>query len=136
MDLRQLSWSSRIDAVYLPLPYAERWGARPITLQAQVLSTVENAEVLEGGRLPPYVVAGPALPAATERNSARELRLIIQTTLNAVKTFNDAHTPGISTVGFAYEFLQGTYFGKSDPTILGRGIAEAYDEICAPSETP
>src|SRR5437870_4617172 len=72
-----------LDALYLSLPYAERWGSHPILHKAQILRTRP-----EDKDMPPYVITGVAMDANEPRDPRAELELIIRAVLDAVESFN------------------------------------------------
>ena len=93
-----------LDAEYLPLPYAERWGSQPLPFyKAEVLKTATIDAELPGGSVPRYVVTGVTLPGPL--GAVDELRIIITAVLDAIRSFNSQNTEQIRTVGFWSQFL-------------------------------
>src|SRR5262245_52821842 len=72
-----------LDAIFLTLPLAERWGAKPILYRSQVLKTRGGDE-----GMPPYVLAGGAFHPDQIRDARYELRQVIASVLDAVEVFN------------------------------------------------
>jgi len=87
-----------LDAFYLSIMAAERWGARPIVHEVQVLRTTPKDQS-EGW--PAFVIAGLALREGEDPFDARfGLSLLIRAVLKAVKNFNVEGGDTISGVGF------------------------------------
>jgi hypothetical protein len=76
-----------LDAIFLLLPFAEHWGARPLAGQAQLLRTTSEDQA-KG--MPPYVVTGIVLRPDDPRGPIPETKLVIQTAIEAVRQFNDS----------------------------------------------
>jgi hypothetical protein len=74
-----------IDALFLVLPAAEKWGAKPLPGRAQVLVT--SAEDQRDG-MPPYVVTGVVLRPGDPRGPLPETKMLMRTALDAVREFN------------------------------------------------
>ena len=87
-----------LDAMFLPLPAAERWGARPLLHKAQILPTQLAASTPPFG-MPPYVITGVAMAPDDPQNPRFELQLIMTAVLNAVESFNAAHPEAIQVIG-------------------------------------
>lgn len=116
-----------VDAIYLSVMAAERWGARPITREAQVLQTTPADQELG---LPPFVIAGVALAAEDPRGDPEfDLSVIISAVLSAVRRFNQAVPHTIQNVAFGPEW---TGIRKLAPYRAAEIILAAYDE--APDE--
>lgn len=111
-----------VDAVYLSVMAAERWGARPISREAQVLQTRPDDQ--ERG-LPPFVIAGVALGAEDPRDPEFGLRMIISSVLSAVRRFNETTAHTIQNVAFGPEW---TGIEKLAPHRAAEIIRAAYDE--------
>lgn len=87
-----------MDALFLVLPAAEKWGAKPVPGKAQVLST--SAEDQRDG-MPPYVVTGVVLRPDDPRGPLPETKMLINTALEAVREFNLARgKKKIARLGF------------------------------------
>src|SRR5437867_1633912 len=69
-----------LDAMFLTLPAAERWGARPLVHKAQILRT-QRAQETSPADMPPYVIAGVAMAQDDPHDPVFELQLIMTTTL-------------------------------------------------------
>ena len=95
-----------LDALFLVLPAAEKWGAKPLRGEAQVLKTSREDQV-EG--MPPYVVAGVVLRPDDPRGPLPETRILISTALEAVRHFNQSNNAEkIRKLGFwAVNLLNG-----------------------------
>lgn len=113
-----------LDAFYFSLPYAERWGARPIIHQAQVLKT--KLEDRNQG-MPPYVISGVAMDRDDPRNPAFELRLILTAVFKAVETFNKQNIDMIRNVGF-WGGQGGLGIQRMDWREAGRIVRSFYEE--------
>lgn len=74
-----------LDAVVLVLPAAERWGARPLPGEAQVLKTTVTDQ---SNGMPRYVIAGVALRPADPRGPLAETRLFVGSAFQAARQFN------------------------------------------------
>jgi len=87
-----------MDAVFLVLPAAEKWGAKPLPGKAQVLKT--SPEDQRQG-MPPYVVTGVVLRPSDPRGPLPETKMLISTVLDAVREFNlSNNSDGIHKLGF------------------------------------
>src|SRR5262249_13162654 len=95
LPLAQLRSLEGLDALYLTLPHAERWGAKPILYKTQILKT----KAAEEG-MPPFVIAGGALHPDQIRDVRYEVRRVIASVLDAVEKFNRENSEMILTVGF------------------------------------
>jgi hypothetical protein len=95
-----------IDALFLVLPAAEKWGAEPLIGEAQVLKT--SLDDQRDG-MPPYVVTGVVLRPEDPRGPLLETKILVATALDAVRQFNLAHEgEGIHKLGFwAVNLLNG-----------------------------
>src|SRR5262249_8650498 len=76
-----------MDALFLVLPAAEKWGAKPLPGKAQVLKT--DSEDQRNG-MPRYVVTGVLLRPSDPRGAIPETKLLIMSALEAVREFNRA----------------------------------------------
>jgi hypothetical protein len=97
---------SDMDAVFLVLPAAEKWGAVPIPGKAQVLRTTPEDQARG---LPRYVVTGVALRPTDPRGPLPETKMLLATAVEAIRHFNAANPDNaIRTVGFwAVNLLKG-----------------------------
>jgi hypothetical protein len=97
---------SGMDALFLVLPAAEKWGAKPLPGKAQVLKT--SPEDQRDG-MPPYVVTGVVLRPSDPRGPLPETKMLITTALDAVREFNlSQNGEGIHKLGFwAVNLLNG-----------------------------
>jgi hypothetical protein len=92
-----------LDAEYLSLPAAERWGARPLVHQAQVLEI--PAQDREKHGMPRYVITGVAMAEADPRDPRFELKLWMRAVVEAVNTFNRSHANPIQKIGVWTEWI-------------------------------
>lgn len=112
-----------LDAFYLSIMGAERWGARPIIHEAQVLRTTPEDRT-DGW--PPFVIAGGAFkPEEAPLNERIVLRVVISAVLKAVEMFNAEKNEVIQSIGFEPFF---TGIDKLPPLEAARIICAAYDE--------
>jgi len=118
----QLRSLEGLDALYLTLPYAERWGAKPILYKAQILKTRVADE-----NMPPFVIAGGAFHPDQIRDVRYEVRQVIASVLDAVEIFNRENPEKIRTVGFWTE-ISPLVFDKLSPEEAGRIIREMYED--------
>jgi len=86
-----------IDVLYLPLAAAERWGSKPLVHESQILSTSLNDQ--ESG-LPPFIVAGTCLAPNDPRGSVPEMKLLLLSVFNAIRSFNSRGKRKLRRVGF------------------------------------
>jgi hypothetical protein len=86
-----------LDAIFLILPAAERWGARPILGRCQVFPTTSDDQ-RKG--MPPYIVTGVAMRPEDPRGPVPETRMLITTAIEAVREFNARNTEKINRLGF------------------------------------
>lgn len=94
-----------LDAIFLVLPAAERWGAKPIPGQAQVLKT--TSEDQRSG-MPSFVVTGVVLRRDDPRGPLPETKLLVHSALDAVRSFNAESSKKIHRLGFwAVNLLNG-----------------------------
>jgi hypothetical protein len=113
----------RLDALYVSFTEAvRRWGAHPDSHRAQVLRTRP-----EDSGMPPYVVAGPLIPADDPRagDQGHELKLTLAAVLDAVKTFNADNPSPIRVVGFWTSTLG---IGRMEPADAANAIISVYGE--------
>jgi hypothetical protein len=91
-----------LDAEFLSVMGGEKWGARPIVHQAQVL------KVPPGDRAagwPPYVVAGVAMTQVEPHDAGSELGLIVRCVVEAVKQFNAENGNVVQTIGLGADWI-------------------------------
>jgi hypothetical protein len=86
-----------LDAIFLTLIAAERWGSRPLIGKAQVLRT-SLADQSHG--MPPYVVTGVAMSPHDARGPIPETTLLLKTAFEAIAAFNESSQSKIRVVGF------------------------------------
>jgi hypothetical protein len=109
-----------LDAIFLTLPLAERWGSKPILFKAQILKTRGADE-----DMPPYVIVGGAFHPDQIRDIRYELRQVIASTLDAVESFNRENSEKILTVGFWTEV---SGINELTPEEAGRIVREMYED--------
>src|ERR1700675_5078914 len=73
---------SGLDAIFLVLPAAERWGARIIPGKAQVLPTSPEDQI---NGMPAYVATGVALRPGDPRGPLPETKMLLSAALDAVR---------------------------------------------------
>jgi hypothetical protein len=95
----KLATRADLDAIFLPLPAAERWGSRPLLHTAHILSA-KRPEGLPSADMPPYVITGVAMAPDDPREPAFELQLIVTSVLEAVQAFNATHPGAVQVIGF------------------------------------
>jgi hypothetical protein len=117
-----------LDALYLSIIAAERWGSKPVLYESQVLKTRP-----EDQGWPPYIVTGIALQPDDPRagDPIEELKLVIKAVLEAVKSYNQKTNSQIRTVGFWTENLR---MARMDVSAAGEIIRSAYQKVY-PRET-
>jgi hypothetical protein len=94
-----------LDAIFLVLPAAERWGAKPVVGLAQVLRTTPEDQ-RQG--MPAFVVTGVVLSSEDARGPIPETKLLLATAIDAVRTFNATGNERIERLGFwAVNLLNG-----------------------------
>ena len=111
-----------LDAVYLSVMGAERWGALPIPHKVQVLQTTSRDA--EKG-YPPYVIAGGLFEMEDSREPSFQLRVIMNAALDAVETFNAKNNGVIRKIGFWTEWLG---IQNMNPMEAGEIIKSVYQE--------
>lgn len=97
---------SGLDAVFLVLPAAEKWGARPIPGKAQVLETSNEDR---GAGMPAHIVTGVVLLPDDPRGPIPETKILVSAALRAVHEYNQENRGGaIRKLGFwAVNLLRG-----------------------------
>jgi hypothetical protein len=113
-----------LDAIFLTLPAAEQWGARPLVHKAQILRTQPTQETSPAG-MPPYVIAGVAMAPDDPHDPVFELQLIVTSALEAVQAFNATHPEAIKVIGFWAENL---LLGQLEPEQIGKTIRAAWEK--------
>jgi hypothetical protein len=119
LDPSQLPSLEGLDAIFLGLPYAERWGSRPILYKAQVLSTRPDDE-----GMPPYIVTGVAMHEADPRDARFELRLLIAAILDAVELHNLSSARPIRRIGLWTDMLGMRRLGAKEAGDIIRSMYE------------
>jgi hypothetical protein len=89
-----------LDAVYVSIPMAERWGAKPRLYEAQLLPTSLD-ERNQG--IPAYVIAGVALDLDDQRSVQAVLELVLEKTIQVFLDWQGADVP--RRVGIASRHL-------------------------------
>jgi hypothetical protein len=110
-----------LDAFYLTVMGAERWGALPISHEAQILS-VSSEDRING--YPPYVIAGSVFNLEDSRDPKFQLGVIVSSVLTAVDSFNEQHDKAIAKIGFWSDELCLPGMNAKD---AGRIIKEEYE---------
>jgi len=112
-----------IDAFYLSLSRAERWGSRPIAPHTVAVLQTSQSEQQAG--YPPFIITGFLLKEGEPTHADFVLPLLVRSVLNAVDEVN-THQPGaIRALGFfAFEltFADCTLTGSAH--LLARLIKE------------
>lgn len=117
-----------LDAVFLPLAVAERWGAKPLLYKAQILtSELKNKADMPPQDMPPYLVTGVAMPLNQDRNPLVQLELILNSVFDAIELFNDNAANKIQTVGF---WARNLFLDQLDPTLVGQTMGSIYQKRC------
>jgi len=111
-----------LDALFLTLTAAERWGPRTAFYESQVLKTGPEDD------MPPYIVTGIAMEVddPRTRDPRAELKLVINAVLDAVKQHNSAGARPINSIGFWTEFLG---MRRLDPAEAGQIIRSVYEDV-------
>jgi len=91
-----------LDAIFLTLTAAERWGSKPIPYKSQVLRTDPGDK-----EMPRYVVTGIAMDPEDPRtlDPKLELETVIIAVLDAIDSFNVENDKPIRLVGFWTDML-------------------------------
>ena len=124
----QLLMMEGLDAVYMSVMAAERWGARPIPHSAQILQTAPSDA--ERG-YPSYVIAGGLFEREDSRAPGFQLRTILRAVLSGVNSFNAVNDEPISKIGF---WANDLCFPPLSPLEVGAIIKSVYEE-CYPIST-
>src|SRR5258705_12583975 len=111
-----------LDALYLTLPAAERWNARLLFYESQVLKTQA-----EDNGWPRYIVAGIAMKPDDPRAGipSEELKLAVKAVLDAVESYNQENRFPIGTIGFWTRDLR---ISGMDASMAGEIIRSVYDD--------
>ena len=118
----ELTRATGADAIFLTIMAAERWGAKPITHQAQVLRTNQEDQFMGW---PAFVIAGVAAKPGDPRDPEFELRMIVLAVLRAATSFNAASEQPVRHVAFGPEWIG---IKKLAPLKAAEIICSAYDE--------
>jgi hypothetical protein len=126
-QVRLIDLASDIDAVYVSITAAERWGAanRPIIHQAQVFRTTADDRA---AGWPPFVIAGLIARQDEDVFDPRLMPLIIRAAIVAARRLNAQGSELIETIGFESGW---TLIDKWPPVEAARTICAAYDEAMA-----
>jgi hypothetical protein len=111
-----------LDALYMSIIAAERWGSKLVFYESQILKTRP-----EDQGWPPYIVTGIALKPDDPRagDPIEELKLVMKAVLYALKSYNQQNKSKIRTVGFWTENLR---MPRMDVSAAGEIIRSAYQE--------
>lgn len=118
IDARTFSTLAGLDAMYMSLTRAERWGSRPLAPHEVAILETGTTGAEEGQ--PPFIVTGLVLRADDPNTAAVCIPLIIRGVLRAAGERNAAHPGSIRTIGFSEFEL--TFPGAS-VTDVGRMLA-------------
>jgi len=120
-----------LDAIFLSLPAAERWGARPLVHKAQILRAQLIQDTLPAS-MPPYVIAGVAMAPDDPHDPIFELQLIVTSTLEAVQAFNATHPAAIKVIGFWAGHL---LLGQLEPEQVGKIMRSTCEKALSAMES-
>lgn len=120
-----------LDAIFLTLPAAERWGARPLLHQAQILRVTPAQDTAPVG-MPPYVIAGVAMAPDDPHDPVFELQLIMTSALEAVRAFNTKHAEALKVIGFWAGHL---LLGQLEPEQVGKIIRSTCEKVLSSTES-
>lgn len=114
--------SYELDAIFLTLAAAERWGSKPILYKSQVLRTDSGDK-----GMPHYVVTGIAIEPDDPRTGdpKSELKLVVTAVLDAIDSFNDETDKPIRVVGFWTDMLRIDQMDAFDAGTIIRSIYQA-----------
>jgi hypothetical protein len=106
----EASWKlAGIDAFYLSLTRAERWGVRP--LAPHTLAVLRTPSVDQENGMPPFIITGVVLDAEDPNTAMFCIPLIVRELWRAVERINADQPGAIRTIGlFEFEL---TYPGSS-----------------------
>jgi hypothetical protein len=121
---RQRDLTQEVDAVYVSITAAERWGAhkRPLIHQAQVFRT-RPEDRAEGW--PPFVIAGLTARPDEDPFDPRLMPLIIKAAIVAARRFNARGDELIESIAFEPSW---TLIDRLPPLEAAEMIRAAYDE--------
>jgi hypothetical protein len=109
-----------LDAIYMSTVAAERWGAKPIMHEAQVLPTSPE-DRLENW--PAHIVAGVAIKTEEKGNPKFELELIVESAMRAIHRFNSGEHEVIRTVALGAQWIA---LDRLDAATAARAILSTY----------
>ena len=118
IDAKTFSTVPGVDAIYMSLTRAERWGSRPLAPHEVAILETGTKGAEEG--LPPFIITGLVLKGDEPNTAATCMPLIIRAVLRAAGERNAAHPGSIRTLGFSEFEL--TFPGAS-VTDVGRMLA-------------
>jgi hypothetical protein len=125
---QQLERGGIVDAVFLTLPQAEKWNARPILHQAQVLPTNPNES--DDANMTPYVIAGVATSETDPSDSpVFDLKLVVRCILLAARDHNrmcDSIDNEIRRVGVWPPMIG---MERLPPNIAAEAIVSTYESV-------
>jgi|SRR5689334_5877700 len=109
-----------LDALFLTIVAAERWGARPLLYQSQILPTHRQ----EG--MPPFIITGIALNPDDPRinDLAAQLSLVLTAVLDALQAYNKEHNDPIRTIGI---WTNNLWINRMNPAVAGQIIRSTYE---------
>ena len=115
----EASWKmAGIDAFYLSITRAERWGARPIPTHA--VAVLRTSSVDREAGFPPFIIAGFLLNDGEPNTADYCIPRIIASVSDAIVQVNAEQPGAIRTLGFfEYELS----FGGSRPSDVARLLA-------------
>jgi hypothetical protein len=87
-----------LDALYLTLSRAERWGSRPLPPHTAALLRTTDEEQTNG--MPPYVITGLVLKEDEPNTAKHGIPLLMRAVLRLANETNKANPGAIRTVGF------------------------------------
>jgi hypothetical protein len=112
-----------LDALYVSLSMAERWGSRPIPPHtAMVLKTTDNDRA-EG--LPPFIVTGMLLDNGEQDTGRFSVPLVIAAIVREVLLFSKSNDVKIETVGIFERIFS---YSDIEPWELGVLIRNGYED--------
>jgi hypothetical protein len=118
-------WSlAGLDALYLSLTMAERWGSKPIPPHTAMVLRTRDEDLSRG--YPPFVVSGLLLNKGEPDTGRFGVPLVIAATIRAAKEFNKQHGNPIRIIGF---FERELSYDDINARELGELIRAAYEEV-------
>jgi hypothetical protein len=113
-----------LDALYMSLPRAERWGSKPLAPYRAALLRTTDSDQREG--MPRYIITGMVLRSEDPNTAAFGVPRILTAVMERVVEVNTANPRSIRTVGFfEYELT----FPGSGLAEVGRLFAQALSLI-------